>query len=499
MEIHQISDAFGITNGLKQGGVLSPIFFNIFFGAIINAARKEFKEKDLGVKVTTRLRGGMLSSMTRAEKAVFTCPNVITDIEFADDCELCANSEGDIQDMLNIMHRITTAFGQTINVKKTKVIIVQSSATAKKNPTKEKITVGDEEVETVSSFRYLGSVESERGTMDEEVSRRRQNMFGAFHRLRSVFTDTKLSVYTRLLLFNAIVVPNGVYGSQAWNLSKKNIAKLESVYFSILRRILGIKYSRTPLVRILELARRHNPQICPIECRLRQCQLRYFGHVSRKGMQDPTKMVAYSFGDGEEKVGRPFLDFKDTLKSALEMFGISCNTWEILARTSNKKTWAKHLTKSMDKSVDFWIAGRKERDAVQEMEDVDWAGIGESVLMQMSRGHQICEVDVHEEQTVGNVTRPNAVSNFTAFSADIEEVFEGVEEAEINWRIAECFGCGSVSDVEHDTGDASDADSSSGFYDDDEVDMNAYMGEEEQNNMEGAEDSEVPLWGKRHE
>ena len=34
-----IAEAFETTNGLKQGSVLSPMLFNIFFGAIIEAAR----------------------------------------------------------------------------------------------------------------------------------------------------------------------------------------------------------------------------------------------------------------------------------------------------------------------------------------------------------------------------------------------------------------------------------------------------------------------------
>ena len=37
-----LSEAFALNTGVKQGSVLSPTLFNIFLGAILHAARREF-------------------------------------------------------------------------------------------------------------------------------------------------------------------------------------------------------------------------------------------------------------------------------------------------------------------------------------------------------------------------------------------------------------------------------------------------------------------------
>jgi hypothetical protein len=88
--------SFVTTNGLKQGSVLSPMLFNIFFGAIIQAARKEFRADRLGIEINTRIRGQMLTPRVDAKRCKLKEVKTISDIGFADDLVLCAHSEGDL-------------------------------------------------------------------------------------------------------------------------------------------------------------------------------------------------------------------------------------------------------------------------------------------------------------------------------------------------------------------------------------------------------------------
>jgi len=65
---NDVAEAFETTNGLKQGSVLSPMLFNIFFGVTIAAARERFVERSLGVQVKIRLQGRLLTHAPYGEK-----------------------------------------------------------------------------------------------------------------------------------------------------------------------------------------------------------------------------------------------------------------------------------------------------------------------------------------------------------------------------------------------------------------------------------------------
>jgi hypothetical protein len=66
----------------------------------VQAARKKYEQDGLGVQVLQN--NGMFSGSRRRPENSSTF--IITDIEFADDCVLFAESEKELQQMENIMH-----------------------------------------------------------------------------------------------------------------------------------------------------------------------------------------------------------------------------------------------------------------------------------------------------------------------------------------------------------------------------------------------------------
>ena len=199
--------------------------------------------------------------------------------------------------------------------------------------------------------------------MKHEVCRLKQSMYGAFEKLEHVFMDRKLNMGIRLSVFNSVVSQQGLYGCQGWNLQVEDMRALESVYGRLLRRTIGIRDPNMPAIDVITIAREHNDRIYPLECQIRQTQLRYMGHVVRRdgsGRPQVTREVAFGFVEGDAKGGGHLLDFKRMVKASLVMFNIPTDSWESIAR-SEKDRWRKMLKDGMGVALNNWIVRKKSR------------------------------------------------------------------------------------------------------------------------------------------
>jgi hypothetical protein len=114
----EYSESFALETGLKQG---SPTLFNVFLGAIVQAARKEYVDSKLGIPINAKAFWDLLGR----RKTHHQQRKRLTEILFADDMELVAKSASDLQAMLSIFDRIARTFGQLISAKKSKVMVIK--------------------------------------------------------------------------------------------------------------------------------------------------------------------------------------------------------------------------------------------------------------------------------------------------------------------------------------------------------------------------------------
>ena len=93
-EAAEISEPFPVDNGVKQGCVLAPTLFSIFFAAMLIDA---FGDCDRGVFIQYRTDGNLFN--LRRLKAKFkVCEVLLREFLFADDCALVAHVLEDMQD-----------------------------------------------------------------------------------------------------------------------------------------------------------------------------------------------------------------------------------------------------------------------------------------------------------------------------------------------------------------------------------------------------------------
>src|SRR3989442_1660151 len=140
----EVSREVGVERGVRQGCVISPMLFNLYSEFMIQEA------------------------MEGVEGIGFGGVN-ITNLRYADDAVLVAEKRRKMQKMIDRLNTTCKAYGMEINVKKTKVMIMNGTAK----------TEGDEVVysvgrplEQVSRFKYLGSWITEDARSDEDIRAR---------------------------------------------------------------------------------------------------------------------------------------------------------------------------------------------------------------------------------------------------------------------------------------------------------------------------------------
>ena len=87
------SAPFEISNGVKQGCVLAPVLFNLFFTCVLNHTLKDL---DRGIYIKYRLNGSLFD-LCRLRAKTKTVERLVTEALFADDCALMAHTEVDLQ------------------------------------------------------------------------------------------------------------------------------------------------------------------------------------------------------------------------------------------------------------------------------------------------------------------------------------------------------------------------------------------------------------------
>lgn len=318
------SEPFPVSNGVKQGCVLAPTLFGIYFAALLEFA---FEASQEGIFVRTRLDGSLFD-ISRLRSRALTREVLVRDLLFADDAALVAHSEGTLQILLDRLSRACDVFSLNISVEKTKIMTQNA-------PTIPEIRLNNDVLSNESRFRYLGSVVTESLDLEDELSARIGKASASFGKLtKRAWENNKLTVKTKVLIFQACVLSTLLYGSESWTLYSRQEKRLNGFYMRCLRRILHINWQDR--ITNNEVLRRVGlPSLFET---LRVSRLRWLGHVYRMDDARLPKSVLYGeLSEGTRPVGRPKLRFKDSCKRALEDFGVPICNWEQVA--VNRSCW----------------------------------------------------------------------------------------------------------------------------------------------------------------
>ena len=334
----EFSEPFPVTNGVKQGCVLAPTLFSMLFSAMLTDA---FRNENVGIEFRSRTDGGFYKPQRlRTQSKVML--DILRDLLFADDCALCASTEGNMQRMVDLFAEACANFGLTISIKKTEVMFQPAPGEPYIEPV---ITINGQKLEVTKKFPYLGSVMSDSATIDDEINLRVSRASSSFGRLREkVWKRRGLSFETKLQVYRAVVLPSLLYGSESWTVYSRHLQKLQSFHMRCLRQILHVKWQdHIPDTEVLQMSNSRS-----IGSMLMESQLRWSGHIAR--MPDYRLPKRVFFGElcsGDRSRGRPRKRYKDTLKVSLKRCEIEPESWEHVAQ--DRATWRNLVKQGVSK------------------------------------------------------------------------------------------------------------------------------------------------------
>ena len=186
--------------------------------------------------------------------------------------------------------------------------------------------IGEDTIEQVSSFSYLGCIISEDGKLDKEIDSRIAKANAVSCQLRNtLFSKKEVSTKTKLSVHRAIFRPIITYGSESWVDTNSIIQKLEVADMRVLRMISGIRRWDQWQDNISNDDIRDKLGVIDIDEAARQSRLRWWGHVQRMGDDRLPKQILESCVGGKRGRGRPRRRWEDSVGNDLDVRDIG---WE---------------------------------------------------------------------------------------------------------------------------------------------------------------------------
>src|SRR5437867_9474261 len=102
----------------------------------------------------------------------------VTDLRYGDDAVLVADKRKNMQRMIDRLNEARKAYGMKINVKKTKVMIINKKE--KQKGMQSCIMLNNVPLEQVTRFKYIGSWITENAKSDEDIRARVRMAKAAF-------------------------------------------------------------------------------------------------------------------------------------------------------------------------------------------------------------------------------------------------------------------------------------------------------------------------------
>ena len=308
------TEFFNFTRGVRQGCPLSPTLFNIYVNDIFE----------------------MLNKNTEAN-IFLNVDDPINALMYADDLILLSETKEGLQKQIDKLSDYCDKWKLNINLRKTKIMIFNRG----NNLIKFGFTVNNVLLENVKSMKYLGFIINAKNcsfspTLDHLCVKANRVIYA----LNSKIKISKYPIKLALKLFNTLIKPILLYGSEVWGpytdfdyiTWEKSI--IERTHTQFLKRVLGCNFQTSNIMTRGEMGVR--PLLMDINMKV----VTYMNNIHK--IQQSIVYTALKFESNNEE-GPNFCNY---LKKFGFVLGKSKNESKKMCMDSYDRFWISKLTES---------------------------------------------------------------------------------------------------------------------------------------------------------
>ena len=176
--------------GVCRGDTLSPIMFTA-------AVEEIFKR--MHIEAGININGVRLSNL-----------------RFADDIILFAESEEKLKDMLEDLNNEGKRDGMKLNKKKIKIMCNEVA----RSKLRTGVMIDGEQLEEVTEYKYLGRLVRSGNDISKEIAQRITSGWRRFGEYSQFWKDRKIPICLKRTIMDTVILPAMTYGAETWTLTK---------------------------------------------------------------------------------------------------------------------------------------------------------------------------------------------------------------------------------------------------------------------------------------
>lgn len=290
-----LSEHFTVDVGVSQGSALSPLLFIL----VINYLTLDLME------------------------------DLPWTLIFADDIALAGHTMQQLEGVLEKWRSALEENGLRISRKKTEYMFLHFSDEELQRPINT-IRLAEEPLNIVESFTYLGSTMTSDGKCSKDVQHRIQAGWLKWRSLSGVLCDRKIPIKLKGKIYNTVVKPVMLYGSECWTRLKSDTQKLSVAENRMLRWAGGVTLMDKVQNKYLHGSFGLKE---PIHAKLDERQVRWYGHILRRPDDHITRKALAIPETIPRRPGRPKETWLRNVKKRMEDVNLSEN------RATDRRTW----------------------------------------------------------------------------------------------------------------------------------------------------------------